>query len=147
MLCLVLASTTVLVSGLAIYYYTSYVVLEKRYDDTVSTLNAATYVVKILVKYDNGTKVWYNQTRIPIGWSLLQATNRTTGWKVLGQKFAFGTFVISINGVPGKGPAYWIAYSWDGRKWTSINVGSDQYLLREGEIVAWYLTEDWAKTP
>ena len=146
-LSLILSSALILTTTLTVYFYTSYREAEKRYANTLSTLSAVTYPVKILIKYDNGTKIWYNQTLIPIGWSLLQATNKTTEGKVVGEKFSFGMFVTSINGVPGKGPVYWIAYSWNGSKWDLLNIGSDQFILKQGEIVAWYLTGDLNKMP
>ena len=119
---------------------------ERRYADTVVALDSLTYSVRILVKYNNGTKQWYNQTRIPIGWSFVQATNKTTGEKVLGQRYSFGIFVTSINGVPGNGSDFWFAYSWNGKNWVLLEVAPEQYTLWQGEIVAWYLNDGY-KTP
>jgi hypothetical protein len=146
-LALVLACTTVIASVVAVYYYMSFSTLEKRYANTLAALNSLAYTVRILIKYGNGSSVWYNQTLIPIGWSLLQATNKTTGGKVLGQRYSIGTFVTAINGVPGNGPQYWIAYSWNGTEWVPLETPTELYILRQGEIVAWYLTDDWSKSP
>ena len=146
MLSLVLACTTVLASAMAVYYYMNYSSSERRYADTVAALDSLTYSVRILLKYSNGTQQWYNQTRIPIGWSFIQATNKTTGGKVLGQKYSFGTFVTSINGVTGNGPEFWFAYSWNGKNWVLLEIAPEQYTLKQGEIVAWYLN-DGSKTP
>jgi len=146
-LALVLACATVIASAMTVYYYMSYSTSEKRYADTLAALDSLTYTVRILVKYGNGSTLWYNQTRIPIGWSFLQATNKTTGGKVLGQRYSIGTFVTSINGAPGNGPKYWIAYSWNGKNWVPLEILPELYTLRQGEIVAWYLTDDWNGTP
>jgi hypothetical protein len=77
---------------------------EQRYKDTLSSLNDISYKVNILIKYSNGTKTWHNQTIIPIGWSLFNATLKVTGGKVEGSWSSFGVFVTSINGVSGTGP-------------------------------------------
>lgn len=143
---LAMICSTAIASTIAVYYYMSYTSMEKLYTETLTSLDSLTYNVNILIKYGN-KKVWYNQTRIPIGWSLLQATNKTTGGRVLGQTYSFGTFVTEINSVRGTGPEYWIAYTWNGTKWTSLEVSPEHYILRQGETVAWYLTDDWSKTP
>ncbi len=146
-LALVMTCTTVITSATALYYYMSYSASEKRYAVTLADLDSLTFTAKILVKYGNGSGVWYNQTRIPIGWSLLQATNKTTGGKVFGQRYSLGTFVTEINGVSGNGPKYWITYSSNGTRWVLLETAPEQYILRQGEIVGWYLTDDWNKTP
>jgi uncharacterized membrane protein len=147
MLSFILAIATILTSALSIHFYMRYTDTERKYVDALEALNTLTYSVNILVKYNNGSFVWYNRTLIPIGWSLLQATNKTTGWKLAGERFLFGVVVTSINGVQGKGPCYWLCYRWDGEKWVLLEVGADQYILKQNEIVAWYLTDDWSKTP
>ncbi len=145
-LSLVLACTTILASAMAVYYYMNYSSSERRYNDTVAALDSLTYSVRILIKFSNGTQQWYNQTRIPIGWSFLQATNKTTGGRILGQKYSFGTFITSINGIVGNGPEFWFAYSWDVDKWVLLEIAPEQYTLGRNEIVGWYLNDGF-KTP
>jgi hypothetical protein len=92
---------------------------------------------------------WYNETRIPIGWSFYNATNKITNGNVEGIWSEFGVFVTAINGVEGSGPQYWIWFTWDEatKQWTSGATGTDVHILRQNEIVAWYLTDDWMATP
>ena len=146
---LVLASALVLTSALSFYYYAQYVGSEKRYTDTLSSLNDVSYRVNILIKHSNGTRNWYNQTLIPVGWSLFNATKKITGDRVEGTWSSFGVFVTSINGVKGIGPNYWLWYAWDGgeKKWIQGATGSESYILKQGETVAWLLTSDWMATP
>jgi len=146
---LVAVSALVLTSALSFHYYAQYVAAEKRYTDTLSSLNDVSYKVNILVKYSNGTKSWYNQTIIPIGWSLFNATSKATGGKVEGSWSSFGVFVTSINGVKGVGPDYWLWFTWDASKkeWVSGPTGADSHIMKQGETVAWLLTADWTATP
>ena len=113
---LALISALVLTSGLTFYYYSRYVTAEKQYLDTLSSLNEVSYKVNILINYGNGTKRWYNQTTIPIGWSFLNATLKATEGKVEGTWYPFGVFVTSINGVRGTGQQFWLWFHWDKAK-------------------------------
>ena len=146
---LVLISGLVLTSGLSFYYYAQYSATEKKYTDTLSSLNEISYKINILIKYSNGTKSWYNQTIIPIGWSLLNATQKATGDRVKGNLYPFGFFVTSINGVEGTGSYSWLWFMWDNSKkeWTSGTSGADSYIMKQADTVAWLLTNDWSATP
>jgi hypothetical protein len=149
MISLVLASALVLTSALTLHYYSQYVTAEKRYTDTLSSLNEVSYKVNILINYGNGTKRWYNMTTIPIGWSLFNATLRATGGRVEGTWYSFGVFVTSINGVKGTSSKSWLWFSWDKAKsrWNQGATGSESYILKQGDIVGWLLTSEWTATP
>lgn len=146
---LVLASALVLTSALTVYYNAQYVAAEKRYTDTLSSLNDVSYKVNIMINYGNGTKTWYNQTIIPVGWSLFNATSKATGGGVEGTWYSFGVFVTSINGVGGTESLYWLWFTWDDveNKWVSGQTGADSYIMSHDETAAWLLTDDWTATP
>lgn len=146
---LVLVSALVITSALSFFYYSNYVTTEEKYANTLLSLNGVSYKFNTLIDYNNGTKIWYNQTIIPIGWSLFNATLKTTGGKVEGSWSDFGVFVTSINEVQGNGPEYWLWFSWDEaeNRWMSGQTGAESHILTQGETVAWLLTNDWAATP
>lgn len=146
---LALASGLVLTSALAFYYYSQYVTAEKRYADTLSSLNEISYKVNILINYGNGTKRWYNQTTIPVGWSLFNATSRATRGNVEGISYPFGVFVTSINGVKATGTKFWLWFSWDKAKgkWHQGDTGAESYIMKQGDIVGWLITSDFTATP
>lgn len=64
-------------TSLTVYYYQGYMNKEKQYNEIIAKLEEVSYTVNILIEY-NETKVWYNQTIIPIGWSLFNATLKVT---------------------------------------------------------------------
>lgn len=108
-LCLLIV--TVINSSLILYYYEGYVNMTKQYTDITAKLRDVSYTVNILIKYQNGTKVWYNQTLVPIGWSLFNATLKVTNGKVE-YSTAFGSpFVTAINGMKSSGLYAWMWYS------------------------------------
>jgi len=105
-----------------------------------SVVNNVAVKVNVGINYGNGTTVWYNDTYIANGWTLLNATTRiaTVNYTV----YSFGTWVNGINGVFENATAnqYWLWYTWSSGNWTLGSVGADAYLLRNGETIKWELT-------
>lgn len=97
--------------------------------------------VDIAINYGNGTIVWYNNTYFPIGFSLFNATQKL--FKVKYTVYPFGIYINSINDVSEDPLArkYWIWYYWAANKWEMGPVGSDQYILKNGDILKWELTK------
>ncbi|MBO3799789.1 MAG: hypothetical protein FGF52_01870 [Candidatus Brockarchaeota archaeon] len=119
---------------------------EKAYSGLLKSIEGITNSVSILIKYDNGTKTWFNNTRVPVGWSLFNLTNYVTNGRVDYQT-TFGVFITGINGVGSHDTYYWIWYRWDPVKkdWMLGETGCDSYFLNDGDVLAWYLvdTSSW----
>jgi hypothetical protein len=173
---LILLVTTTTGIGVSFYFYQSYTSTDNLYRDTLETVNElneayqnlssalqdisdnlttttqklqdVSYNPKLLIKYENGTEVWYNHTRIPIGWTLFNATLKITDGNMEYQQFAFGVFITSIHGVTQNHPNFWLWYLWNStaHSWTFGPIGADAYRLKSGDAVAWYLT-DGSATP
>jgi len=97
--------------------------------------------VNICIDYKewNGTVVWYNNTIVPLGCDLLQATKMIavvnyTYWPAY-QAF----FVDAINGVWKSSTCFWMWYRWkvDKEMWEYGNVGADRCSLTNNETVMW----------
>lgn len=127
-------------SATTVYYYQQYTALETQYNNTLTRLGDVSYTVNILVD-NNGTKTWYNQTLIPIGCSLYNATFKITNGNVNYQTAYGPSFITAINGVQSKGTYSWIWWTWNSasHSWTPGSVGDDAYTLKNNDIVAWYL--------
>jgi hypothetical protein len=145
-------------AGLTIYYYQGYTTLEKQNNELITTLNEASqklsdvsYIVDILVKYKNGTKIWYNQTLIPIGWSFFNATIKITNGNVGYDMFFGSPFITEIHGDKASGVYAWLWFKWDktSSAWKSGETGADGYMLKDKDILAWYLadTSTWPDIP
>jgi hypothetical protein len=148
-LSLVLVSALVITSELSVHFYAQYVIAEEKYTNTLLSLKDVSYEVNLLINYNNGTKRWYNQTIVPIGYSLFNATIKITDGQVEGSWSDFGVFVTAINGVQGSGPEYWLWFRWDEteNRWMSGATGPNSHIITQGETAAWLLTNDWAATP
>ena len=75
---LFLIGTTIIASSFSVYYYLLYSDAKEQYEQTLSSLRSSTYEVNIMVEFANGTRIWHNNTVIPIGWSLFNATLKIT---------------------------------------------------------------------
>jgi len=95
--------------------------------------------VNICIDYGNETIVWYNNTVVPLGCNLLEATKRvavvnSTYWPAY-----HASFVDAINGVWNKGSYYWMWYRWNGESkvWKYGDCGADSYTLSNGDVAKW----------
>ena len=160
---LILFVTTTTGIGVSIHFYQNYTNTDTLYRDALDTVNElneayqnvssalldVSYTPKFLIKYENDTEVWYNHTYIPIGWTLFNATAKITDGNVAYLQSSYGIFVTSINGVTQYNQYFWLWYLWNNtsHSWSLGPVGADVYRLRSGEIIAWYLTDDFASIP
>jgi hypothetical protein len=60
------------------YFYSQLSLTEDKYRNTINSLDEISYEVDMLFNYGNGTKVWHNSSRIPIGFNLYNATELIT---------------------------------------------------------------------
>jgi len=132
----------VITSSYTVYYYQAYVTMEKQYKDTAAKLKDVSLTVNILVKYSNGTKTWYNQTLIPVGWSLFNATKKATHDNIE-YLYPENPFITAINGVKQIGALYWMWYTWNATSssWKIVWSGANDYILRDKDTIAWYLVD------
>lgn len=107
--------------------------------------------VNILVDYGNGSRKWYNGTRIVMGESMFEALKKSA--KVKYNEYPFGVFVEAINDVynnPQK-LLYWMWWRWDSEKkvWILGGIACDKYIPVNGEIFAWKYTNtaEWPPKP
>lgn len=131
---------------LSVYYYNESVRYQSLYREAIEKLHhlRTHMLINILIDYGNGTKIWYNETEVPIGSSLLDATRNVA--KVDYQLFQYGAFVTAINGRGGDSGYYWMWYFWNStsRKWEMGPVAADAYILHHGDTVSWvYEKPSW----
>jgi hypothetical protein len=117
--------------------------LKTQLDTLVKEVESITLRVSLLVKYDNGTKTWFNNTVVPVGWTLLNLTAYDLKGMIDYEVYTFGVSITGINGVSQHETYYWIWYKWnpEAQDWTPGETGPDTYLLKDGDILAWYLAD------
>ena len=129
--------TTIAAGGLAFYYNYQLGTLQADYDTVLEELADFTAVVDIMIDYGDGNIVWYNDTRIQTGASVLDATILACETEY--QTSDFGSYVTSIDGVAQDGSNFWL-WSFYDDSWESGAVGADQYYLHDGDIIGWTYT-------
>ncbi|MEM4483473.1 MAG: hypothetical protein QXS19_06110 [Candidatus Methanomethylicia archaeon] len=107
--------------------------------------------VNILVDYGNGSRKWYNGTKIVMGESMIKALESIV--KVKYSVYPFGVFIEAINDVyndPNR-LLYWMWWRWDSEKkmWILGEIACDRYIPINGEIFAWKYTNtaEWPPKP
>lgn len=114
---------------------TNYTELIQKYESVVMRVN-------ICINYRewNATVVWYNNTIVPLGCDLLQATKIIAIANCTYYPSVPGWFVDAINGVWNKGPYSWMWYFWNSndKTWKYGPVGAGSYPLKANETVMWH---------
>ncbi len=131
-----LLCTTILASVLAFQYSTQLQASKHEYDLIIQELEETTIVVDIQID-DGETVSWFNETRVPLGASFLNATGMITDLEM--QSSEWGVFVETINGVGGDSDKFWVWDYYD-EGWQMGSVGADQWILHEGDILRWTYT-------
>jgi hypothetical protein len=113
----------------ATYYYYEYGDLSSKVKGIIITANLG-------IDYGNGTRRWFNETRIKAGSTLLDLTELVAS--VNYSESSSGAFMNSINGVSGSSK-YWFWWMYSSSTWTLGPVGCDKYIVGDNETLFWYL--------
>jgi len=149
---LVLLVTTVIGAGSALYFYQSSGTYEELYRGLVEKLEGMMYHVDYLVN-DGESRVWHNDTLVPVGWTLFNLTLKMADADVDYTFGEYGAFVNAIEGVGLKKDKAHESYLWlwwrfdpEKRSWVMGESSSDFYHLKDGDTVAWSYS-DTSKYP
>ncbi len=72
------------------------------------------------------------------------------GWNLQTRSYGnYGIFILSINGATQSTStgAYWQWYDWSGTRWILGPVGASSYVLKNGDMLLWYLAPVTAGPP
>lgn len=133
----------IIASSFGGYYYGEFVKYRDLYQETLKDLENVSMHVSVLINYGNGTKEWYNNTLVPIGFSVLNTTLIVA--KVNYTIYpTMGAFVTAINDVAATGAMWWSLWHWNSTssQWMFSWETSDQLILHNEDIIAWYCTSE-----
>jgi hypothetical protein len=107
----------------------------------LSVSKASTLSVNIAIDYGNGTTEWFNDTKVPAGYTLFELTQKISTIKYTYYSYISPGHVMvgSINDKNSTLTSYWLWYYWDisGKSWVLGPVGCDAWLLQNGGIYEW----------
>ena len=135
-----LLCTTIVGGYLTLYYYTQAQYYKSNYEGLSRELVGVTMLVNTKLDYGNGTVKWFNSTRVPLNATLLTVSKININIKY--SVSDLGAFITSINGISGDAHHYWAwsYYDQTQRNWVLGPVGSDKWVLHDGDSVAWTYT-------
>ena len=135
-----LLCTTIVGAYSTLYFWGQSESIRSNYDSLLRELENLTILVNIKIDYGNGTVLWHNSTRVPLEASLLMATKTvaTVEYSISD----FGAFVTKINGVEGDTKHFWgwLYFDRNTTSWSFGPVGSDKWILHDGDPVSWVFT-------
>jgi hypothetical protein len=118
-------------SFMAMYYYYEYGDLSSKMKGVIITANLG-------IDYGNGTRRWFNETRITAGSTLLNLTELVTS--VNYSEGSLGAYVNSIDGASNSSK-YWFWWTYSSSTWVLGPVGFDKYVVGDNETLFWYLED------
>lgn len=138
---LALTVWSLMATGYAGYYYMQY----RQLEDTLKTMQSLVLKVNVLINYGNGTKEWNNNTLVPIGATVFNATLAVADIDYS----MWGEYVLinSINGIQGTQDTGWIWWIWNRStsQWQSTIEAANKHVLVDGDTIGWNY-QNWAST-
>jgi len=107
--------------------------------DITEVLESISLKVNILLSYGNGTKIWRNNTALPLASTAFTAILAIADIKYTDYGGELGILVTSINGVANNSTHGWLYWRWDAEKseWTLPEYSCAKYILHRGDTIAW----------
>jgi hypothetical protein len=105
--------------------------------------SSSLYTADILINFENGTWLWYNNTQVQPGWSMYTETvvltqgNMQATWDP-----EYGEhFVTGIDGVSSTNTLFWWLWTYDKTNqtspWQVAQIGADLLTVYNGSVFAW----------
>ena len=106
--------------------------------DITEVLESISLKVNILLSYGNGTKIWRNNTALPLASTAFTAILAIADIKYTDYGGELGILVTSINGVANNSTHGWLYWRWDAEKseWTLPEYSCAKYILHRGDTIA-----------
>ncbi len=145
-LSLYLTGMLVVMGSANLFFYSELSVSEEKYRNIIDSLDALSYSIDLMINYGNGTRMWHNFSRIPIGFSLYNATMLITKGNMEATYYPQlqSHLVNVINGVGKDEDLDRISWSWiiwhyneKLSKWVTYEVAADMVYPRNGDKIAW----------
>jgi len=150
----VLAMLVWAISGTATagYYFTQYTIYHNEYRSLTSEFNALSDAMgnlsevmesvslraNILVSYGNGTKVWHNNTALPVGSTAFTSILAVADIRYKDYGGDLGILVTSVNGLVSNSTHGWLYWYRDTEKseWVLPEYSCANYILHRGDTIA-----------
>ena len=137
---LLLSAIAVLAFSGALYMYNEYRVLDQNYQAIQENIDDVSINIDFIVDFGNGTILYFNQTRIPVGFSMYDSTKFIIGEDNVDSTYYSdfdSYFVNSLLGTGNNAIYAWSAWHYQ-QDWELLEVGTNLYIPKNGQTIAWY---------
>lgn len=136
------------VGGLSEDFTAEFNTLSGTIGDISAIMESISLRVNILLSYGNGTKIWHNNTALPLGSTAFTAILAIADIKYTDYGEDLGILVTSINGVVSNSTHGWLYWGWDAEnsKWELPEYSASKYILHRGDTIA-FAYESYATWP
>lgn len=138
----VLVALLVIVSSIAGLYYVQYtqeLAANSTYAQQLKAANV-TFNANLLLDYGNGTKTWYNSTKVLPGTNVYLETQIVTDGRINSTWYPQYSehLVTAIFNVGSTSSLYWLLYSYNRTaSWQQTQVGPDLLQATNNSVYAW----------
>jgi hypothetical protein len=138
----VLVALLVIASSIAGLYYVQYTQELAANSTYVQQLKAAnvTYNANLLLDYGNGTRTWFNNTKVLPGTNVYIETQIVTGGRINATWYPqySSHFVTAIFNVGSTSSLYWLLYTYNKTAaWQQAPVGPDGLQAYNNSVYVW----------
>jgi len=127
------------VSGTAVagYYFTQYNIYKSEYQNLAGEMESI-LLVNIYVSYGNETRVWYNNTALPLGSTAFKAILAIADVEYKDYGGELGILVTSVNGLANNSTHGWFYWYWDAENavWLLPDYSCAKYMLHQDDVIA-----------
>ncbi|MBH59373.1 MAG: hypothetical protein CMO19_03010 [Thaumarchaeota archaeon] len=139
-LLLLLSAFAVLSFSGALYMYNEYRVLDQNYQAIQENIDNVSINIDFIVDFGNGTIIYFNQTRVPVGFTMYDSTEFIIGEENVDSTYYSDFNAYFVNSLLGTGnnPEYaWSAWHYQ-QDWELLEIGSNLFIPKDGQTIAWY---------
>jgi|TARA_B110000014_G_scaffold51816_1_gene34693 hypothetical protein len=139
---LLLVALAVLSFSSALYMYNDYRILDQNYQAMQGNIDDSSINIDLIVDFGNGTILYFNQTRIPVGFSMYNSTEFIIGENNMDSTYYSEFNAYFVNSLLGTGDNPDFAWSaWQYQEccnWELLEISSNLYIPKDGQVIAWY---------
>ena len=135
-----LSAVAVLSFSGALYMYNEYRVLDQNYQAIQENIDNVSINIDFIVDFGNGTIIYFNQTLVPVGFSMYDYTTFIIGEENIDSIYYSDFNAYFVNSLLGTGnnPDYaWSAWQYQ-QDWQLLDIGSNLFIPKDGQTIARY---------
>ena len=139
-LILLLSAFAVLSFSGSLYMYNEYMILNQNYQAIQENIDNVSINIDFIVDFGNGTIIYFNQTRVPVGFSMYNSTEFIIGEENVDSIYYsdFNSYFVNSLLGTGNNPDYaWSTWQYQ-QDWELLEIGSNLFIPKDGQTIAWY---------